>query len=932
MKIINLDIHDDIINFTSDYVLKSKKNTAIISGGKRPFLFIKKKLALKRNKPFFPPKFFTNDEFVEEIIFNNTKFVKISDLEAAFIIFEIIKKNTPSLLNNQTSFASFIDWAFEILFFIEQLDLENVCDEKIKTVMTNAEIGYDVPNTINDLLKNIFKIRNNFHDILDNNFKITKGYSLLKATFMNSSLLSCNFDEIILIAPFYLHKTEIEIFNKIGKIGKLTIFTQGNPNDYGILSHLYSAFNVPLPNIKIKKDDYKLNIYSTFDDQSQGSLLKNLIKNYSKEELNNTVIIVPDPKILQSITSEISIVTGNYNVSIGYPAEKTSVFCLLNAIVKAQLSKKDQYYYSKDIINVLTNPLVKNMRFFGENSISRIIAHKIEEFLDVNSKSNLKGRAFVSFNEIINNEQLINEISITISQAWEYISQKKILGILKDIFYYFFILWENIDTFSRLSDVLNFFLKKIYLLSAVSSYYLNIEAMELLLNLSKEFKFCEISTTKFYDEEIFDILKKIIKNKKISLFGSSLNGVQILGFLESRNLFFKNVFIVSMIESSIPAIKKEYSLIPKNIMFNLGIEMAKKEFEIQKYHFDRLIAKAKNLNFIYPDNGKDERSRFIESIIWNKQFENKDIDAIRINKFVLSNFFVKRHNNKRKYTKTKKINEYLKNMVYTYSKIDTYLNCRLKFYFRYILLLKSSIKIGSELSSGDIGDFIHGFLKIALHKNLDFNKIQSLKFEKEYLNKFENSFNNFSNFKFREDTFMIKEVLVHKMMKVLHNERKRSYKVICESEKEYFSNIKTDFGNIYKLGCRIDRVDNCDENYAILDYKTGSINDFIISKKYFSLLYDNFDRQNIKKAIKSLQLPLYKYIYENETGFTKTECAIYDIKNIRLIEFPKQKEIYDKCICIIKSILDDINLREEFEFDSKDKVDCKSCMYFYICR
>jgi len=932
-KIINLDIHENIIDFASDYLLESKKNTALISGGRRPFLFIRKRLASKQGRSFFPPKFFTNDEFIEEIVFDNTEFAKISGVESAFMIFEIVKKEAPSLLNGRVSFASFIEWSFEILSFIEQLDMENADEEKLKALKANAEIGYDVPESINDLLKSIFKIRESFHSALDSALKITKGYSFLKAALLEADLLSGGFDEIVLLAPFYLHKTEIEIFRKIYKSGKLVVLAHVAPGNYEILSHIYSAFGEPLPAAQgNKKDGYKLNVYSAFDGQSQGSLLKNLIKDYSEDDIDKTVIIVPDPKMLPSVVSEISIVTRRYNVSMGYPAEKTAVFSLLKAVIEAQLSRRERYYYARDIMKVLTNPLLKNMRFFGESSISRIVAHKIEEALDRDSKSRLSGRTFVSFEEIAGNKELLDEISLTVTKAWKYVSPEKIAEILKEIFSGFFLSWENIGDFSALSGVLFNFLKKIYSLSAAGSYALNVEAMELLLDLARELGAGVVSKAEFGSEEILDIFKKLIKDKRIVLPGSPLEGMQILGLLESRNLFFDNVFVVGMTDSAMPAVKKEYSLVPKDIMFSLGIEIAEKEFEIQKYHFHRLIAGAKNLNLIYPDNEKDERSRFIESIIWDKQLESKNIDVLKVNRFVLPKFSVKR-GGKRKYAKTEEIKEYLKNMPYTYTKIDAYLNCKLKFYFMYVLSLDERLRVGQDLSGSDIGNFVHDFLKEALYEKLDAKKLHSSEFEKEYFRKLENNFDNSSHFKFREDAFMIKEVLIHRMRNVLHYEKQRSYK-IYGCEKNYDSSIKTDSGAVYKLSCRIDRIDTDDgKDYMIFDYKTGYVADAVVSRKYFNLLdAEDFGRQNIKKAVKSLQLPLYKYIFEKETGFTVSECGIYAVKKAEIVKFPSEEEVYGKCVGAVKAVLDEINSCESFEFDKEDKVNCRMCRYFYICR
>jgi CRISPR/Cas system-associated exonuclease Cas4 (RecB family) len=931
-KIINIDAASDIINFTADYIFKSSKKIALINGGKRPFLFLKKKLSKKHSTAFFAPEYFTNDEFIEKIIFDNTKLIKISEFEAAFVIFEIVKAEIPQLLNGNFSFASFMEWSFEIVAFIEQLDLENVSKEKLKAVKANAEIGYDVPENINNLLKNIFKIRMYFHDSLEKSSQTTKGYSFLKALSIEDDILAGHFDEIILMTPFYLHKTEIEIFKKLYNNKVLTIFIQGNPKEYGVLEKLYFEFGETTPNIiKSKNNGYKLNVYSAFDDQSQGALLKNLIKSYSQTDLDKTVIIVPDPLMLQSVISEISIVTDRYNVSAGYPAAKTAIFSLLQAIIEAQLSRIGQLYYSKDVMKVLTNPLLKNMRFFGKSSISRIVAHKIEKALDQDSKSGLSGKMFISFEEIISQKQLIDEISLTLTQDWEYLPPKKIIKILSEIFENSFVSWEKIDSFYGLSSVLSVFLEKIYSLSAAGSYPLNIEVMEILLSLSKELKFGKVSQIRLQNDEIFNIFKKLIKNKRVALTGSPIKGLQILGFLEARNLSFENVFIVGMKDSAIPAIKKDYCLVPKDVMHALGIEMAKKEYEIQQYHFDRIISGAKNLNLIYPDNDKDERSRFIESIIWNKQLANGDINAVKINRFVLPKFQVK-YFAKRKYAKTQEIKEYLKNMSYTYSKIDAYLDCRLKFYFKYVLLLDESLDVGQELSGSDIGNFVHSFLKDALYENLTNKELQSLEFEKEYFKKLSNSFDNFVGFKFREDSFMIREVLIHRMKNILYYERQRQYQSIYTCEKKYVSKITTNAGETYNLSCIIDRIDVEDNGYMIFDYKTGFTNENIIQNKHFDLLSDNFGRQNIKKAINSLQPQLYKYIFEKETGLVVSRCGIYDIKKAKINELPQEVEIYEKCIDAIKYLLTEINSGEDFEFDKEDKVNCVACKYFYICR
>ncbi|MDR3113576.1 MAG: hypothetical protein LBU09_04295, partial [Endomicrobium sp.] len=361
--------------------------------------------------------------------------------------------------------------------------------------------------------------------------------------------------------------------------------------------------------------------------------------------------------------------TQNYNVSAGYPASKTSVFCLLNSIIAAQLSRKGRNYYAKDIISVLTNPLVKNMRFFADASVSRIVAHKIENSLSSSSKTPISGKIFLEFSEIYEDEGILKDISEAASQAWKPLGQTRIKETLKDAFDLLFWIWEKADTLFLFSRCLEKFLRELSSYGVAQSYPLNAQSVSALLDAAKSLKSGAVSQIRFDAGDILNIFKNLISNIHLSLPGSPLKGLQILGLLEARSLSFENVFIVSMTDSSLPASKKESPLIPKDIMFSLGIEMAGKELEIQEYHFHRIISGAKKVGLIYPQNSKEERSRFIEKLIWKKQFSEKSLDALKVKSLIMPEISAKKEE-KRKYKKTAAIKSFLRNLKYSHSKID----------------------------------------------------------------------------------------------------------------------------------------------------------------------------------------------------------------------------------------------------------------------
>jgi len=343
-----------------------------------------------------------------------------------------------------------------------------------------------------------------------------------------------------------------------------------------------------------------------------------------------------------------------------------------------------------------------------------------------------------------------------------------------------------------------------------------------------------------------------------------------------------------------------------------------------------LISGAKNLHVIYPDNDEEARSRFIEKLIWREQLKTKDVNAVKVSKLGLDSPLGSL-NAKISYKKTSAIKEYLAKTVYSHSKINTYLHCKLKFYFQYALGLEEDSEIGEELSGNHVGNFIHEFLENVFPENFKFEEMKKESFKKYYMAKLLTRFDAEFDSKFREDVFLIRRTVEHKMEKFLELLKTREFQFVYRREEPYNSKIQCKTGE-YNLHCRIDRIDKTDTGYAIYDYKTGSNVGMIMKRDFDKILDSGFSLENIKKAIKSFQIPLYKYIFEKSTGYKVSECGIYDIRGGGFEEFRNDESAHEKCIEALKTVLDDINSGDSFEFDAKDIVKCRECKYFNICR
>lgn len=940
-KIINIAINEDMIKFSADHILSIKNNgdfsdTAFIMPSKRPSLFIKKELSEKINKSFIPPVFFTFDELVNDIAKNYYNLRKISQIDSAYAIFETVKKNTPKFFEEHTSFAGFFQWSYEILAFIESLDIEKIQNDKLLNIKLNADIGYDLPKNINELLKNLSFIRMEFHKYLLSSKKTTRGYAYFLADSKISEYLQ-KYKNVILFNPYYLNKSETDMFKKIYDENKLDIIIKGDKNNWVSIDKMYKDFNVtPSKNQNQEKIKGKINFYCAYDGESQACLAKNLLSKIPQNDIKDTVIIVPDNSILPSVMSQAYSIIDDINVAVGYPAKKTTVFSLINAVLTAQKNRKNDKYYVKDIISVLANPLAKNMRFIGNPSVTRIIVHTIMQHFDrFNQEAEFKEYQFIDPDEIKNNMKLQKEVSRTVSLYWQTVSPNRVSEILNEIFDLFFYRPQHISNMADMGSYLKYISDIIVEKSFIKTYPFNLGAINILYDIAGQFEKAVCTNEKFEQYEIFYILEEILLKGNISLVGSPLKGLQILGTMETRGISFKNVYILSMSDSVMPSIKETSPLIPKDIMNSLGIGYISRETDIQKYHFMSLIASAENVTLIYPDDEKNGRSRFIEELIWKEQSEKKSLKVANVIKAVLSNKTIL--NNKQEFSKTDKIKDFLKNFSYSPTSIDTYLRCKLQFYFKYILQLAEQTDFEQNYEKLNIGNFIHEFLEETFYKGLNKSTLTYQNF-KEYKILLDKKLEYYFKQHETGKIFLLKKLIKKRLCDFYENEQKQNFKEILEAEAKFTSKIKTADG-IYNLKLKIDRIDkNEDDSLYVIDYKTGSIETPLKAKLNGEIKGDQ--REFIQKNIKSFQLPVYKFVYEQENpGRTIANCILYSIRDCKKtylfdtkMSVEDKQNIYNICLEQLKYIITEINSEIPFKSEPYDKVKCEVCPYFYLCR
>jgi len=942
-RIISCNLEDNLIDNIADFVDKnfvkpgkSLDKLCFVFGGKRPELFLKRELARRINKGFVSPVFFSIDEFMEYILRKSEDFTMISDLDAAFIIYELVGDMAPEILKERKSFSLFLPWAREILSFIEQLDLENIDSLVLKNIQDNAGIGYDVPDSINFLLQKIIIIRKCYHEKLSQKRKFSRGFIYLRANTRIQAADFAEFEQVIFCGLFYLHKTEKAVIENIYQRQLGTIFFQGSPSDWSVLASTAANDNFVIQPKGKGESSYKLSVQAGFDVHSEVCLVREIIKSIKNHD--STVIVLPDPTHIVPLLSEISCYIKDFNVSMGYPLKRSSMHSLLGYIFQAQKTRKLNQYYAKDYLKVLSHPLIKNLKVFKNPSVIRVLIHKIEESITGIEKTVFGGSLFVSLGDIQNSGELCDLAMLTMKNMDMEVESAELKDALERLHKMLFCIWENSGNFHDFAVNLEVFMDFLSEKSLLESYPLNLKMVDNIYGIQKELFNAEFNKEPFEPNDIFKVFMNKLDKEIISFSGSPLRGLQILGLFETRCLSFDNVIVMDVNESVLPSLKIIEPLIPRLVMVSLGLNRFEKEEEIQRYQFTRLLNGAKNVFLLYQDRADKEKSRFIEDIIWQRQKKLQDIDIMPVPR---ANFNIKFIPRKAEIKKDPKVIEFLRKCEYSASSLNTYLGCPRKFYYQYVLKIREKEDLLDEADYMDIGTFIHGLLEETFSSFIGKKPVIDKQFREKFFTVLDEKFKDEFEKKTKSDSFLIKSILDVRLKRFLDNEQLRQVEKIICLEETFKGSMDLSAG-VFKFKAVIDRIDLLtDKTLLIIDYKTGSV-DIMPSVDLDKLESLDLDRGSMKNTIKSFQLPLYVYLAEGslKLGGQNLNAALYSLRDIKLNLFLKKVEQAQKIGALlgfyIKAmdalICEIINPDINFEADDSDIYQCRNCQFVSLCR
>ena len=847
---------------------------SVVLPSKRSVVFLKNYLSTKISKPIFLPMFFSIEEFIE-----NISGLKV--LDNVSLQFYLYQSYLDSSQGKVDSFSEFLDWGNILLQDFNDIDTNMVDSKSLFTNITNIKEldnwelqEWSFSNKkLTDSQKNYIEFFASLHDIYKNFKKrlISKNYAYQGlANFIAAEKIKdihIEWNRVWFVGLNALTKSQHLIIDDLKERDVARVFWDADKYYFDNPEHEASYFLKQQKHKWSEIDfegigDYmsfpknKFQVISCPQNIAQAQVMSKVLSALTDDDLHNskTAIILADEGLLFPVLNNIPKEVKKLNVTMGSPFKITPFFSFINNFlllkIKSIRNKKNGFYY-KDLFLLLDDPYFKKL---------------------VDSQSLKKIKAYIINNNLI----FINE-----NEIFNFLDQETFQSI-------FTIDTDVNDTILQIKLIISLLMKcfirdkSIIDIEVLMSFSQSIEVVQRLFS---DFNFNLDLTT------LLSIIERVVSKEIIPFKGEPLEGVQLMGILESRALDFENIIILGVNEGILPKGKIINSLIPYELKRFFKIPSYLERDAIFSYHFYRILQRAKNITLTYnsslDDFGVGEKSRFITQLLSEYKtskidefiFYDNDIRLDPIKPFIIGSNSIK-----------EEILKWASNGV-SPTALNMYKLCSIEFYFHYLLKIREPIQIDEYADNSLMGSAIHNFLEVFYPTDSITTK-NFLNYEdkiRDSLNSFykkhlsENNFNkgkNYLSLKVAEK--LLKDFIIYEEELLKENNIQILYK-----EKELILDFKVNEYN-FKLIGNIDRIDLFNNSLRIIDYKSGKNNSN--SELFFS---DWDEVSDNPKKDKVFQLLMYSYLFlKNNPQFLNTNIivGIYFLRDLKKGLVPLQKK------------------------------------------
>jgi len=634
-------------------------------------------------------------------------------------------------------------------------------------------------------------------------------------------------------------------------------FLQDNIHDAGVFIRSYFK-NWPYYNSNRPKgpkptynSEKSIKIVGVPKNVSQAKYVGSLIRELNDKDraaLNRTAIILGNENLLNPVLNSMPGNISNINVTMGYPVASTPAASLFNEFISLYVTKQDKGWYYNDLLSFISHPYIQslfNTPLKTTSELTKVIKEKNWIYIQPQR-----------LQKLITTDQDV--MALLFSE--HFISPKELLNGCDKL----------------LNSLREYFTTET---DPITLEYL--VQLHVVFNEMKEYmnKYDFISDLKSFQS----LYKELLSKETLDFYGEPLEGIQVMGMLESRNLDFETVVITSVNEGILPSGKTNSSFIPFDLKKEFKLPTYKEKDAVYTYHFYRLLQRAKNVYLLYntePDVLEGgEKSRFITQLL------TEDKGHKNITHFIASPAMELPIRENETVEKEPSILTALKERAYkgfSPSSLSQYIRNPIDFYKKYVLGIKESIDVEEVIAANTFGTVIHSSMEALytpfIGSRLSPEKLKTLLpnipqvVKEHYLEHYPNvSLNSGQN-------LIAYHVIQRYIEKYITSEIQESthHRIELLALEESFKTSITVPGVPFPVFLRgtLDRVDKKDGMLRILDYKTGNAKAADVQITDWESLINDPDKS------KAFQLLCYALMYSDKHQPETFEAAIIPFRNL----------------------------------------------------
>jgi len=849
-------------------------DTVIILPNKRAKVFLIEAIKNQLSQTVLAPEIISIEDFVQHI----AGIRSVDAIEQLFEFYEVYLSITPTA--QQQSFELFANWAKTLLQDFNEIDRYLLEPSHVLSYLKDIEDikkwGIEVEDKT-QLLENyidFWKLLPNYYQSLYDHL-LAKGVGYQGLIYREAVQNLIHFlntvpNKQFVFAGFNaLNAAEEKIVQELLSVGQAKIYWDA---DQTFLNDPYHDAGLFLRRFKENWKYYKTHPFEWIvDDFSAtkniqvigtpksvgqakiaGSILEQTIQNHPEKSLDKVAVVLGEESLLVPLLYSLPASVGALNITMGYSAKNNPAQILVAKLFKMHtnsLSRNNKGYvlYYKEVLDILTHPLIEP--YAKTRELALLI--------------NANNYTFITHQKLLDLNPNPSELFLLLFKKWE----TGAVPVLETIINLIETLKNNLSNDNEEEKITKAFVFAIFkVINKLITYY------------SKHQHIDKIET-------LYAIYKQVIDLAEVSFEGEPLNGLQIMGVLESRVLDFDTVIVTSMNEGKFPAGKSSNSFIPYDVKRELGLPTFKEKDAIYTYHFYHLLQRATNIYLLYntESEGLDagEKSRFITQLDVERQPKHTLTQEI-YNAVLPDTAYIPME-----VPKSSPVMSRLKEIAlqgFSPSALTKYIRNPIDFYFQKILRIREVEEVEESIALNTLGTIIHETLKTLyepfIGRLISESDLQQCfkQIDAEVLKQFKLVYKEGEIKKGRNLlAFEVAKRNVSNFLKVELENLKAGDKIqIIALEQTYerlLEHPKLPFPVLIKGN--VDRIENRNGTIRIIDYKTGKVEKATVTLRSWEDLTLDIKNEKI------IQVLAYAFMFEKEARGVPIEAGIISFKNLK---------------------------------------------------